>query len=496
MGVVVETAGGRLEGVEEGGVQVFRGIPYARPPVGRLRFQAPEPAEPWSGTRSAAEFGLSACQSPMVLGILPGMEVGEQGEDCLVLNVATPRADAGRRPVLFWIHGGAFTIGSASQLIYDPTPLARRADAVVVTINYRLGAFGFLRLPEIGSSGNAGLQDQIAALRWVRENISAFGGDPENVTIFGESAGGMSVGTLLGAPQARGLFQRAIPQSGAAHAVHSLESAERVAAMLLEELGLSRGEAERLRELSPKQILEAQMRVSMRVVQSQQLLAFRPVVDGEILPEPPLEAVRRGNARGVSLLAGTCRDEWNLFGFADPAARQLDWPGLLERAELRIGEAGPAIAEAYRAARPQASPGELFFAIATDQVFRIPAIRLTEAQLGHSEQVFKYLVTFESPALGGRLGACHAVDVPFVFGTWDKPGLERFVGDGPTSRALADAMMEAWSAFARGGDPAHAGVGEWPAYDTRRRATMAFGRACELLEAPFDAERRAWEGIL
>jgi len=262
MATIVETHCGRLEGREEAGLQLFRGIPYAKPPVGARRFGAPEPVSPWAGVHKAFEFGASAPQQSMLLP-LPGMSVGAMDEDCLSLNVYTPSADAGRRPVMVWIHGGGFVIGSGSQPIYDGAPLARRGDVVVVTINYRLGLLGFLYLKDLcpdlrDTVGNAGIRDQVLALEWVRDNVAAFGGDPGNVTIFGESAGGMSVGTLLGMPAARGLFARAVPQSGAAHNVHSRETATKVAAHFLEELGLSPSDAPgKLREVPPDKLLDS-----------------------------------------------------------------------------------------------------------------------------------------------------------------------------------------------------------------------------------------------
>ncbi|MCZ6464736.1 MAG: carboxylesterase/lipase family protein [Proteobacteria bacterium] len=497
MGIVVETGLGRVEGVEENGVQIFRGLPFAKPPVGDHRFQPPQPAEPWSGVRDASAFRGSAPQNPMVMGILPGMEVGEQDEDCLYLNVYTPRADGGRRPVMVWLHGGGFTLGSGSQAIYDGGPLVRRGDVVVVTINYRLGALGFLRLDELGASGNAGIEDQVAALRWVRENASAFGGDPDNVTLFGESAGGMSVGTLMGTPSARGLFHRAIPQSGAAHNVNDVETADRVAEGFLQEFGTERGRAEKLRRASLKEILEAQQRTLARYLGGAALLPFQPVLDGETLPTAPHEAVRAGSAAGVSLLVGCTRDEWNLFQMMDPKIRQLDDAGLLARMETRVGAGkGAELIERYRVARPQAGPPELFMAIETDRVFRIPAIRLAEAQQAHTPDLYQYLVTWESPALGGMLGACHGIEIAFVFGLVGTAGSEKFAGSGPEADRLSEVMMDAWLAFARDGAPGAGSGADWAHYDTDRRATMLLGATQELADAPFDAERAAWDELL
>jgi len=429
-------------------------------------------------------------------------------EDCLFLNVYTPAADGGRRPVMVWIHGGGFVIGSGSQPVYDGVPLAKRGDVVVVTVNYRLGPLGFLHLadlcPELeGAVGNAGIRDQIAALEWVNENIAAFGGDPENVTIFGESAGGMSVGTLLGAPAARGLFRRAIPQSGAAHNVHTRETATEVARHFLEELGIAPADAAaKLRSVPPDKLLDTHQQTVLKLGTSVGLLAFQPLVDGDALPAPPLDAVRAGHAAGVDLLVGTARDEWKLFGFLDPGLAKLDEAGLVARVAKQVGgeENATRLVAAYRGARGRdaATPQDLYFAIETDRVFRIPAIQLAEAQQRHRDGVYMYLFTWESPMMGGALGACHAIELPFVFGQVEAEGAELFVGGGPDAIRLSEQTMDAWLGFARAGDPAHAGLpgGRWPAYEPERRATMRLGPETICDDAPGEAERAAWDGLI
>ncbi len=321
---VVETAYGRLQGSEENGVQVWKGVPFAAPPVGALRYRPPQPPAIWSGVREATAFGPTAPQLPSPLNNLFGREQQLSAEDCLYLNVWSPAADGAKRPVLFWIHGGAFTGGSGSTPWYDGASFARNGDVVVVTINYRLGLLGFLHLADLGgasfaATGNLGILDQVAALRWVKQNIAAFGGDPDNVTIFGESAGGMSVGTLLGTPSAQGLFHKAILQSGAAHTVRGREAATGIAREALKLLEVDAGNVERLRELSVEQILAAQAKLA--VSRASGGLFAQPVVDGEALPRPPLEAVANGVAAGVPLLLGTNLDEMKLFSALDPA-----WP--------------------------------------------------------------------------------------------------------------------------------------------------------------------------
>jgi para-nitrobenzyl esterase len=497
----VETSHGFLQGVQDGGIRVFRGIPFARPPVGERRFRRPEPLEPWPGVRDATAFGPSAPQMKLEFDFLPGLDVGPQSEDCLYLNVFAPEGPGSRRPVLVWIHGGAFTIGSGSQALYDVRPLVRRGDAVLVTVNYRLGALGFLHLAELageefGFAANAGLLDQVAALGWVRDNIAAFGGDPANVTIFGESAGGMSVGSLLGMPEARGLFRRAIAQSGAAHATNTAQAANDVARLLFEELGLAPGDGAALRQAPVEAILAAQARCSLRV-QLDGLLAFRPVVDGRTLPEPPIDAIRGGLSREVAVLAGYTRDEWKLFSFMDPQAQRLDEAGLHARMELRTPGHAAAVVEAYRATLgAEAKLPEIFSAIERDRIFGIPAVRLGEAQEAAGGRAFLYLFTWEAALLGGALGACHGIDVPFVMGSIGSPLGDRFAGSGPEAAELQARVMDAWLGFARSGDPGHAGLPEWPRYERSRRLAMELGRGCQPIRLPDDAVLRAWDGVL
>jgi para-nitrobenzyl esterase len=496
-GVEVATSHGRLQGRQLERHQEFLGVPFAKPPIGALRFCAPQPLHPWNGVRDAMSFGCSAVQGTHPI---PGMAAsGPRDEDCLYLNVYTPRADGAKRPVMLWIHGGGFVLGSGSEPLYNGAPLALRGDVVVVTIHYRLGAFGYLYLgahggDAWGATANAGQLDQIAALNWVRDNIDAFGGDPANVTIFGESAGSAAVATLLAMPAARGLFRRAILQSGAANLLGSVESAAKIAAAMLDEMGLTAKDVDAIRQLPAQSILKAQLAVAGRGAG----LGFAPIVDGKTVPLNPLEAVAAGAAADIEVIIGTNRDEMKLF--ANVKREPLDDAKLLDRVGAalprRLANRAADIIAVYRRSREGRLPAtnlDLLDAIAADAQFRIPSIRLAEAQRPHQNRTFMFLFVWESPARRGALGACHALELPFVFGTLDAPTQDRFAGTGPAAVTLSQQMMDAWIAFAKRGDPSHPGIGTWSAYDRERRATMLFGAQCELVDAPFEEERAQWD---
>ncbi len=507
---VIETTSGKLAGRAEAGVVRFLGVPYARPPVGGLRFRPPEPPDPWANVREAVEFGCSAPQTELAGRALPGASVGPQSEDCLYLNVWTPAADAGlrpvlaKRPVLVWLHGGGFTTGSGSQGFYDPTALVRRGDVVVVTINYRLGALGFLFLgalgaARLGATANVGLLDQIEALAWLRDNAGAFGGDPENVSIFGESSGARSVATLLGTPAAHGLFRRAIAQSGAASHGHDEQSASAVTAEFLRELQIAESALETLREVSVDALLAAQASVVTRRIGTPGWLPFQPVVDGVVLPEPAQAAIRAGLSGSVPLLLGSNRDEWKLFAALDPRLRGLDEAGLVERVRARVPEGDPtrakALIESYRGsgeARVGTTPLDVFCALETDRVYRIPGLRLADAQRAAGGRVFAYHFTRPAALLDSALGACHAAEVPFVFGTVGSPAGRAWSGSGPEVDVLAACRKAAWASFAREGVPCARDWPEWLPYTTERRETMVLGTPCGMELDPGGVTRRLW----
>lgn len=499
---------GALAGtVEDNGILSFKGVPFARPPVGDLRWKPPQPLDPWQGVRDATAFGPAPLQQRLTAGALTSLGFGadeRQDEDCLYLNIWTPALD-GARPVLVWITGGAFFLGSGSQPLYDGRFLARRGDAVVVTINYRLGSFGFLHGRSLcgdalDASGNEGLLDQIAALRWVREHIAAFGGDPRNVTVFGESAGGISIGQLLGMEAARGAFDRAILQSGAVSDPRPAADAAAYTRELLDAFGIAPAAAAKLREVPAQEIL---------AFQSKALMAgagvfgsgprFGPVLDGEVIARPARVSVAQGSAQGIPVIAGTLLEEMTLFIAADQSMATLTEEGLISRLSPMLGEAAPRAVDAYRRARAargwSVTPRDLFVAITTDSVFRIPAIRLLEAQAQNGTPAFAYLMDWRSPIAGGALGATHALDLPFTFGTIEHAGLHAFTGEGPAVQRLSSAIMDAWLSFARTGTPAAPGLPDWPPYDLDRRPTLRLGESFWVDEAPMDEERAFWESL-
>jgi para-nitrobenzyl esterase len=504
---VVSVAQGRLRGVWRGDLWSFSGIPYALAPIGALRWRPPLPPESWDEVRDASTFGPIAPQSAAVPGITSPSDPAASephSEDCLSLNVWTPHlpdaptSQPGRgRPVLVFIHGGGFTSGSGSVFLYRGGNLVRNGDAVVVTINYRLGALGFLGHRDLedpdGLVGNWGIQDQVAALSWVRDNIAVFGGDRRNVTIFGESAGAFSVAALLGTPAANGLFRRAIVQSGGAH-VQSVEEAERSAERMAAVLGIASCDRESLERIPATELVAATEEIGKRRPDPGMMpLPFLPVVDGVFLPEHPLAAVANGGAAGVDLLIGTNRDELTLFGLGNPALMALDEDGTKHWVANAVPDmSATEVIDAYRAARRARSEPvgatDIWVAVGTDVVFRWPSLQLAATHAARGAPAYVYLFDWESPAFGGMLGSCHALELPFVFGAVQLPVVRVFSGSGPAVDALSDQMQRAWLAFAGTGNPSHDGIDEWLPWDPTGRATMRFGAQTGLVHAPRNEE--------
>lgn len=492
LGAVIRTAHGALRGSVADGVNTFKGIPYAAPPFGPNRLRPPQPVEAWSGVRDATTCGPMPPQLPYPKPwdvLIP--ERATVGEDCLNLNIWSPAPGSAKLPVMVWIPGGMFEAGSGAT--YDGSRFAR--DGVVcVTINYRVGAEGFLYLPD--GAANLGLLDQIAALAWVRENIAAFGGDPGNVTVFGQSAGALSVGTLLSMPRAEGLFRRAIAQSGGAHQVIPTDAARKVAEQLAERLGVQ-ATREAIAAVPVDRLLRAQSalkadlvahpdpeRWGAEVVAS--VLPWQPVVDGDVVPARPIDRIAAGAGANVDLLAGATTDEWMFFLIPGGAIDYIT-PEILAAAVMGYGLPVEAALASYRAAHPGAGPGELLAAVQSDRCFRIPVIRLADAHAKSRAATYMYEFAWRSPQFNGRLGACHGIDIPFVFDTLPD-GPDPLLGANPP-RQLAHVMHAAWIAFASSGNC------PWPRYDLSRRATMRFDTASRVENDPQSRERVLWQGI-
>ena len=488
MDEVVTTSSGSVRGCRTGGISMFLGIPYAAPPFGAARFARPQPLPSWDGVRDALAFGPTAPSpsfAPPLDALLPDVQI--PGEDCLNLNIWTPDVGGTRLPVMVWIHGGAFRNGSSGVPWYFGDRFAR--DGVVcVTLNYRLGCEGFLYLDD--GPANRGLWDQLAALEWVQTNIGAFGGDPDNVTVFGVSAGAMSVVSLLSSARTAGLFGRAIAQSGAGHQVLSPETARSVTQELARRLGVD-PTTEGFASVGPDRLVAEQQRLSDDIDTEPDpqrwgeigldKLPFAPVLDDELLLARPMDRLAAGAGGDVDLLIGTNRDELRLYLVPNGVIDVIDdgaLTGLATRLGLdRLGT------DVY--ASTASTPGEIFADVYTDWYFRIPAIRAAEAHQGRSHM---YEFAWRSPAFDGRLGSCHALEVGFVFDTVDEPGGGPLVGPAPP-RELATAMHAAWVAFACTGDPG------WDAYADDERSTMRFDQVSSVVSDPRSAQRAVWDRI-
>ena len=492
---VVRTVGGAVRGRREDGLTVFRGIPFAEPPVGKHRFGAPRPVRAWEGTREAYEFGPPPPQESGIQG-RRGVVSAPEGDEWLTVNVWTPEADSGGlRPVMVWIHGGAYKLGHSGSPGYDAQHIARDGDLVVVTINYRLGIEGFALIE--GAPANRGLLDQVAALEWVRDNIAEFGGDPGQVTVFGESAGAGSVASLLAMPSARGLFRRAVAQS-VPGTYFSGELARDIASAIAEEAGL-RPTAADLATVEPRQLTSVGEALSAKMMSyadrwgqvAPTATPFSPVVDGEVLPCTPWQALQAGAGRDVDLLVGHNRDEFRLFlaiggMLGKIGEEQAGWA-------LRMFGPGPDGERAYRAAFPEATPEELFERVQTDWLFNMPSLRLAEAQLAGGGRAHLYELTWPAPGGTGGFGACHGLDIPLLFGTFEADlALMLFAGTGATAEgeALSSRFRESWTAFARTGDPG------WPAFETGKRLVQVLDAEPKAQVGPYPEEtsRRLWEG--
>lgn len=485
----VQAAVGSLRGSWDDRVAVFLGIPFAEPPVGELRLAAPHPVRGWRGTREAVAYGPPPPQGGH-FGMNSQPSAG--GDDWLTINVWTPAPQSGARlPVLVWIQGGGYLIGMSSLPEYDGARLARDGGVVLVTFNYRVGAEGFAHVQ--GAPDNRGLLDQVAALEWVRDNIAAFGGDSEKVTVFGQSAGAGCVAALLGMDRAAGLFHRAIAQS-VPGTFFSLELAAEISAVCAAELGRQPTVAS-LATTDPGRLASAGDAVGTRMHErthrwgqpAHRSILFSPVVDGEVLAATPWQALSAGAARGIALLVGHTRDEQRLFTVIDGLIGEVDE----ERAALALQTyaPGPDGARRYREAFPEVDPEELYELVGSDWLFRMPSLQLAEAQVQAGGRAYVYELAWPAPGMGGVFGACHGLDVPLVFGNLDRGQPAMLIGQPPSAEAeLVSAQLRAaWISFARGGDPG------WPEYDTDRRLTQLFDVSSTVAAYPEERSRRIWQ---
>ena len=478
--IVVTTAAGKWRGRVEQGIHTFKGIRYGAD-TSRRRFLSPQPPAPWTGVRDAIEFGLIAPQ--------PGSR--PISEDCLHLNVWTPGLrDNAKRPVMVWFHGGAYSGGTSNEIETDGERLSRGGDVVVVTVNHRLNAFGYLHLAEFDStlaeSGNVGQLDLILALEWVRDNIAEFGGDRANVTIFGHSGGGAKSATLMAMPKAAGLFHRVITQSGQQVTASRLETAHRNAAALVNALGLDRTTIARLRTMPMEQIVKV----------SRVPPYLGPVKDGRVLPRDPFDPDAPPQSAQIPMILGNTKDETRtLIGRGDPSLFSLTWETLLPKLEANspfMGTLSRAeVIAKYREWYPRYSPADVFFAATTDsRSWRGEVIEADRraAQPTGSAPTWVYQFDWPTPIDGGKWGAHHGLDVPFTF---DNAAITpHFVGSGAEQDGLSALMSRAFVAFARTGDPNVKGLPPWPAFDAKRRATMIFDRDTHVADDPRGRERR------
>jgi para-nitrobenzyl esterase len=499
--VTVKTSCGDLRGELQDGVRIFRGIPFAKPPVDELRWRAPEPPLPWLGVRDATNFGSPASQleSPIqVSSAYNGMwRVFEDvSEDCLTLNIWSPDLLDAQLPVMVWIHGGAFNTGAGSQPMYEGSHLAKNNDVVVVTINYRLGPFGYFNHEQFDS--NVGCLDQVAALNWIQKEISIFGGDPNNVTIFGESAGGKSVEVLLSMPSAKGLFHKAIIQSTYDPPME-LSRGEEKTNQLIAQLDLDSNPNELLNSTTDELLKAQENLYFLGLTGGDQRGVVNPVIDGVVVPDYPRSAISAGISAEIPVMIGTTLDETRLFSlFTLIDSPETTFDNLLQHLDSGVSDTTEEILIQavihYRSlgenSENQNNPEDVKQAIRTDMTFRQPSIRLAEAHVNDNANTYMYIFEWKSH-LVPQIGACHGLEIPFIFGNFDCP-IGELAGILREPAELMSQMQTAWADFARTGTPNSAGSNEWPPYDLESRFTMIFDETSNVVSDPYGETRLFW----
>jgi para-nitrobenzyl esterase len=504
-GPMVETKSGIVRGAAAGGVLAFKGIHYGASTEGAMRFMPPASPKPWTGIFDALQYGTMA---PQNLSAATGSDIriamgdifgpGGVGEDCLVLNVWTPILH-GKRPVMVWLHGGGYTGGSDGAPTYDGTNLARKRDVVVVGINHRLNVFGYLYLGELGGekyadSGNVGMLDCALALEWVRDNIARFGGDPNNVTIFGESGGGGKVSVLMAMPPAKGLFHKAIVESGSMLRVSTREEADAAARKFLAKLNVAADRVDDLQKVPMNDMLAA-----LKAMAGPNSIRLGPVVDGRSLPRNPFDPDAPAQSANVPMLIGTNGTESTaLLGIADASLFSLNEADMRTKLKSYLHLTGDSqldsLIATYKKDRPDATPSDIYFAVTSDRMMRMNAITQAERKAAqHAASAYMYIFAWQSPVLGGKLRSPHGIELAFVFDNTDTTtGMN---GTGADLQPLADKVSSAWAAFARTGNPNTTSLPHWPAYNAKSRATMIFNDECKVVNDPGRDERLAMNAL-